>query len=271
MTDRQAAGASPPVALLTGAARGIGAATARRLAADGWAVAAVDVGADDPALAYPLATRADLDEVVAACGEDRAVGVVADVRDQEALDRAVAVAVDRFGGLDAAVAVAGVLWGGEPTWATPEQAWAVQVDVNLTGVWRLARAAVPALLARPEPRRGRFVAVSSTAGLRGLPLLAAYSASKHGVVGLVTSMAAELGPHGVTANVVCPGSTTTSILDASAAAYGLGSPADFARHHLLPRLLEPDEIAAAIAYLCGPGASGITGAVLPVDAGMGAT
>jgi SDR family mycofactocin-dependent oxidoreductase len=259
---------SAPVALVTGAARGIGAATVRALAAAGWAVVASDAcSGDDSPVGYPLATKAELD---ALCEESGATGVVADVRDQEALDAAVRVAVERHGGLDAAVAVAGVIAGGPPAWATDEQVWATQLDVNLSGVWRLARAAVPALLARPEPRRGRFVAVSSAAGVRGLPQLAAYSAAKHGVVGLVTSMAAELGPHGVTANVVCPGSTATAILDASAAVYGLADPAEFAQHHLLPRLLDPAEVAAAIAFLCSEAASGITGAVVPVDAGMGA-
>ena len=261
-----------PVALVTGAARGIGAAIVVRLIADGWAVVATDACADDAALAYPLATHDELD-AVAAAGGDRCAAMVADVRSQTDLDAAVAVAVERFGALDAVVAAAGVLAGGAPAWDTPEDQWEVQLDVNLTGVWRLANAAVPTLLARPADRPGHaaFVAISSAAGVRGLPQLAAYSASKHGVVGLVTSLAAELGPSGVTANVICPGSTRTPILDASAAVYGLASSEEFAQHHLLPRLIEPAEVAAAVAFLCGPGGSAITGAVLPVDAGMGAT
>jgi SDR family mycofactocin-dependent oxidoreductase len=261
-----------PVALVTGAARGIGAATVARLLAEGWSVVATDACADDAALGYPLATRAELD-AVAKAGDGHCVAAVADVRSQADLDAAVDLALARFGALDAAVAAAGVLAGGAPAWATPEEQWAVQLDVNLTGVWRLANAAVPALLDRPGPRPGHaaFVAISSAAGVRGLPQLAAYSASKHGVVGLVTSMAAELGPFDVTANVICPGSTRTPILEASAQVYGLASSEEFARHHLLPRLLEPDEIAAAVAFLCGPAGSAITGAVLPVDAGMGAT
>jgi SDR family mycofactocin-dependent oxidoreductase len=258
------------VAVVTGAARGIGAAVVRRLAADGWAVVAVDVCADDPTVPYALGSRAELDAVVSAAGS-HTLAFVADVRSGDAMRAAVAEATDRFGGLDAAVAVAGVLVGGPPAWQTSDEAWAVQLDVNLTGVWRLAIAAVPALLARPEPRRGRFVAISSVAGIRALPQLAAYSASKHGVIGLTTSMAAELGSHGITANVICPGSTATPILDASADVYGLDSGDEFARYHVLGRLLAPDEIAAAVAFLCRPDAGGITGAVLPVDAGMSTT
>jgi SDR family mycofactocin-dependent oxidoreductase len=260
------------VAVVTGAARGIGAATVRRLAADGWAVVAVDACADDPAVPYALATKADLDAVVAEAGAHAdVVGFVADVRSVDGMRAAVAEATDRFGGLDAAVAAAGVLLGGPPAWEMPEEAWAVQLDVNLTGVWRLAVAAVPALLARPEPRRGRFVAISSVAGFRALPQLAGYSASKHGVIGLTSSLAAELGVHGITANVVCPGSTATPMLDASAAVYDLTGTDEFARYHVLGRLLEPDEVAAAVAFLCRPEAGGITGAVVPVDAGMSAT
>ena len=258
-----------PVALVTGAARGIGAATARALLADGWSVIATDRCADDPAVPYPLGTRAELD-AVAATDPEHCVALDVDVRDQYAIDAAVRLAVDQFGGLDAAIAVAGVLRGGEPAWETDETAWGVQLDVNLTGAWRLARATVPALIARPEPRRGRFIAVSSAAGVKGLPLLAAYSASKHGLVGLVTSMAVELGPHGICANVICPGSTATPLLDASAQVYDLRSPDEFVPHHLLPRLLQPEEVAGMIAFLCGPGGSGVTGAVIPVDAGMDA-
>lgn len=256
------------VAVVTGAARGIGAAIARALSAEGWRLVLVDRCADDPALGYPLATRDELDAVVAACGGDGAAeGVVGDVRDQAALDGAVAVAVERFGGLDAAVAAAGCIAGG-PAWADDEAVWAAMLGVNLEGVWRLARAAVPAMLERPAPRQGRFVAISSAGGTVGLPLLSAYTAAKSGVHGYVRSLAAELGPEGITANAVAPGSTTTAMLQASAAVYGLPDAAEFAQHHLLGRTLDVDEVAAMVAWLCGPTSAGVTGAVLPVDAGM---
>jgi SDR family mycofactocin-dependent oxidoreductase len=256
-----------PVAVVTGAARGMGAATALRLAARGWRLVLVDRCADDEALGYALATEEELAAVVTACG-DVAVPHVADVRDQAGLDAAVAVAEERFGGLDAAVACAGCIAGGSPAWAASDSTWDVMIGTNLEGVWRLARAAIPAILRRPSPRRGRFVAVASAGGTLGLPLLAAYSASKHGVLGLVRSLAAELGPEGVTANAIAPGSTPTAMLDASAAIYGMADVADFATHHLLGRLVDVDEVAALIAWVCSEESSGITGAVLPVDAGM---
>lgn len=253
------------VALVTGAARGIGAATARRLAADGWRLVLVDRAADDPALGYPLGTRRELEALAAELG---ASAVVADVRDQGALDAAVAAAVAIGGGLDAAVACAGAITGGQPAWETADAEWTAMLGINLEGVWRLARAAVPALLARPAPRSGRFVAVSSAGGTLGLPLLAAYAAAKHGVHGLVRSLAAELGPQGITANVVAPGSTRTSMLDASVPVYGLADAEAFVTHHQLPRLIEPDEVAATIHWLCGSDSSAITGTILHVDAGM---
>jgi SDR family mycofactocin-dependent oxidoreductase len=254
-----------PVALITGAARGIGAATARRLAAEGWRLVLVDRAADDEALPYALAS---VDELHAVAEVTDAVAVVADVRDQAALDRAVTIAVTSHGRLDAAIAVAGAMAGGPVAWETDDAAWHVNIGVNLEGVHRLARASVPALLAQPEPRRGRFVAVSSAAGTTGRPRLAAYTAAKHGVIGYMKSLAIELAPFGITANTVAPGATRGSLLDASAPVYDLDSVDEFVVHHPLGRLLEPDEIAAGIAWLCSDGASGVTGIVLPVDAGM---
>lgn len=252
------------VAVVTGAARGIGAATVRALVADGWAVVAVDRGADDPRLPYGLGTRAELDALAGPAVRT----VVADAADEGALAGAVALAEAEFGGLDAALAVAGVIAGGTPLWEQPAAEVAAVLEVDLHAVVALARVAVPALLRRPEPRSGRFLAVASAAATRGLPMLAAYCAAKAGVAGLVRALAVELGPTGITANAVSPGSTDTPILAESARLYGLGGAADFARQQPVGRLLEPDEVAAALVWLAGPGSSGVTGAVLPVDGGL---
>jgi SDR family mycofactocin-dependent oxidoreductase len=261
------------VGVVRGAGRGIGAATVVALAADGWCVLAVDRAADDAHVPYPLASEGDLAAVVseasaAAPRADRVAACKADVRDAAALVAAVAAAEARWGGLDAAIACAGVIAGGAPQWEVrPEREQAV-LDVDLGGVLNLARAAVPALLRRPEPRSGRFLAVASAAATRGLPMLAAYCAAKAGVAGLIRALAVELGPTGVTANAVSPGSTATAMLDESARLYDLADASDFARTQPAARLLAPAEVAAVLSFLAGPGSSGMTGAVVPVDGGL---
>ena len=158
--------------------------------------------------------------------------------------------------------------GGAPHWEMPVAAQQAVLDVNLGGVLTLARVAIPAMLRRPEPRSGRFLAVASAAATRGLPMLAAYCASKAGVTGLVRALAVELGGTGVTANAVSPGSTATRMLDETARLYGLTSPQDFAAQQPLGRLIEPDEVAAVLTFLAGPGGAAMTGAVVPVDGGL---
>ena len=252
------------VAVVTGAARGIGAATVRALAADGWSVLAVDIAADDPDLPYPLGSTADLAAVVA----DGVHSFVADVRNPDAVEAAVAVAENRWGGVDAAIACAGVIAGGQPLWLVPRARQQAVLDVNLGGVLTLARAAIPALLRRPRPRHGRFLAVASAAATRGLPDLAAYCAAKAGVAGLIRALGRELSDTGITANAVSPGSTDTPILAESARLYGLPDAESFAAQQPIGRLLEPREIAAVLAFLAGPGSSGMTGAIVPVDGGL---
>jgi SDR family mycofactocin-dependent oxidoreductase len=220
-----------------------------------------------------MGTPADLSAVVEdACrrvGEEgRVRPFVADVRDLPALAAAVAMAEEVWGGLDAALAVAGVIAGGVPLWEMPLEQEKVVLDIDLGGVINLARVAVPALLRRPEPRSGRFLAVASAAATQGLPMLAAYCAAKAGVTGMIRALAAELGPLGITANAVSPGSTATAILDQSAHLYLLPALTAFVAQHPIQRLLDPAEIASVLTFLAGEGSSGMTGAIVPVDGGL---
>jgi SDR family mycofactocin-dependent oxidoreductase len=255
-----------PVAVVTGAARGIGAAVAAALA-PGYDLVLGDVPGPADGPGYPLATAADLDRIAEGCRGlgARVVARRCDVRMPADLEDLVAEAGD---GLTAAVAVAGIIGTDGPAWEQSPADLDRDLAVNLHGVANLARAAVPRLLAAPEPARCRFVAVVSSAGERGLPRLASYVAAKHAALGYVRALAADLGGSGVTANAVLPGSTRTALLARTARAYGLAGVEDFARHQRLGRLLEPEEVAAAVAWLCSPAASATTGSALAVDGGF---
>jgi SDR family mycofactocin-dependent oxidoreductase len=270
------------VAVVTGAARGIGAATVRGLAAAGWAVVAVDRACDDSRLPYAMGTEAELRAVVASAlavsaqapsapdahDPARVVAQMADTTDPEALALAVAVAEERFGGIDAMVAVAGVIAGGVPLWEMPSEQLGAVLGVDLGGPITAARVGIPALLRRPAPRHGRFLAVASAAATRGLPMLAAYGAAKAGVAGLVRGLAVELADTGITANAVSPGSTATAMLNESARLYGLDGTRSFADRQPIRRLLAPEEVAATLVWLAGTDSDSLTGAVIPVDGGL---
>ncbi|MFC4535714.1 mycofactocin-coupled SDR family oxidoreductase [Sphaerisporangium dianthi] len=260
------------VALVTGAGRGIGAATVRALCAKGYRVVAVDSCAGDgparPAgVTYPLATTRDLQALV----NDHpgaVVPYVADVCDRDALDRAAAMAVDRFGRLDAAVGAAAVIVGGLPLWETPAAHLRTLLDADVLGLWNTAAVCVPRMLEGPEPGGCRFVAVASAAGSHGLFRLSAYTMAKHAVVGLVRGLAADLVGTGMTAVAVSPGSTRTRMLAATAGMYGLDGVDDFASSQLLRRLIEPGEIAATIAFCCSPEGGVLNGSVVSADGGF---
>jgi SDR family mycofactocin-dependent oxidoreductase len=259
------------VAVVTGAARGIGAATVTGLAAAGWSIVAVDRCADDPRLPYHLGTEEQLAGVVAqaaAGGRGRVRPLIADASVVEDMERAVAAAEADFGGVDAVIAAAGVIAGGVPLWEMPVEQQDAVIDANLRSVLAAARTGVPALLRRPEPRSGRFLAVASAAATRGLPMLAAYCAAKAGVTGLIRALAVELRGTGVTANAVSPGSTATPILDESARLYRLESAEAFSGQQPIERLIAPEEVAAAIVWLADPLTGAVTGATVPVDGGL---
>ena len=203
-----------------------------------------------------------------AAAPDRIVAVQADTCDEAAMAAAIRDTEARFGGLDALVAVAGVIAGGTPLWEMPAAQLAAVIEVDLGSVITAARLGIPAMLRRSVPRQGRFLAVASVAGTRGLPQLAAYGAAKAGVIGLIRGLAAELRGTGITANTVSPGSTRTPMLEESARLYGLPAANSFAMQQLVERLLDPDEVAVTLAWLAGPHGAGLTGADVVVDGGL---
>ena len=266
------------VALITGAARGQGRSHAVRLAEEGADIVAIDIAAAIPTAYYPAATPADLRltaKLVEAEGA-RALIAEADVRDQGGLDDVVARALAAFGHIDIVVANAGTA-SHAPTWELADDQWQNVVDVNLTGVWRTVKACVPAMIARGQG--GAVVLTSSLAGLHGYGNIASYVAAKHGVNGLMRTLANELGPHNIRVNTVCPGLINTDMM-MNDETYAMFRPdvehptledakAVFQVMQLLPLdWLEPRDVSNAIAFLVSDDARAITGVALPVDGGQ---
>ena len=260
------------VVFITGAARGQGRAHARRFAAEGANIIAVDVCAPVlPGVAYEHATEEDLQET-ARLVEQEGRGIVArvaDVRDQSALDAAVAEGLDRFGRLDIVVANAGVA-SYHLSWEVPEEHWAIVLDTNLTGPWRTAKAAIPAMIGGGEG--GAITFISSAAGLRGYPYLAHYAATKHGLVGLMRSMTLELGQYDIRVNTLHPGAVDTVMgRDPDVPRIIAESPditgAYTGRRPLGGGAQSPDDITDALLWLSSDEARFVTGTTLPVDGG----
>ena len=261
------------VALITGAARGQGRAHALRLAADGAAIIAVDLCAQIASVPYPLATPDDLAATVKLV-EDTGARIVArqgDVRDLTSLGSALQAGLDELGRLDIVVANAGI---------APMQAgadgWRDVIDVNLTGVYHTVEVAIPAMIGQGDG--GSIVLISSAAGLAGIGSGDAgsigYAAAKHGLVGLMRVYANLLAPYGIRVNSVHPTGVDTPMINNEFTRQWLaqlvsqsGSPPDMG--NALPvQVLQPDDIANAVAWLVSDQARYVTGITLPVDAGF---
>ncbi len=260
------------VALITGAARGQGRAHAVRLARDGAHIVAVDICAPViDTLTYPAATREDLAETARRV-ESTGRGIIAreaDVRSQPALDAAVDEAMDKFGRIDIVVANAGIVQYG-PTWELSEDEFREVIDTNLIGAWRTAKAAIPAMIA--GERGGSIVFTSSTAGLKGIPMLSHYVAAKHGMVGLMRTLAQELGPYMIRVNSVHPGAVDTPMgADPDVPNRVVADP-NYGPYYTAGKpmpigSLSPEDIANAVAWLVSDDARYVTGVTLPVDGG----
>ncbi|MEC3769041.1 MULTISPECIES: SDR family NAD(P)-dependent oxidoreductase [Cupriavidus] len=250
-------------ALVTGGGRGIGAAIARRLLADGASVTLLGREAGTlQATVQVLREQAPAGAIVSF--------VTADIADVDSVARAFAAATEQAGPVSMLVNNAGQAHSA-PFMKTDAALWQRMLDVNLTGTFLCTQAALPAML---EAGWGRIVNVASTAGLIGYGYVSAYCAAKHGVIGLTRALALETAARGVTVNAVCPGYTETDIVrDAVANIVGkTGRTEDQARAELAARnpqrrLVQPEEVADAVAWLCQPSAGAITGQAIPVAGG----
>lgn len=239
------------VALVTGAASGIGAACADRFAAEGASVVGMDLATDG-------------DDAWGRAAKTGAVLVPGDVRDEEAVARAVGVATDRWGGLDVVVNAAGIAGGG-PVHLLSLEDWRRVLDVNLTGTFLVCKHAVAVMLERGG---GSIVNVASVEGIEGSEGGSVYNASKGGVVLLTKAMAMDYARRGIRVNAVCPGFIDTPLLRHVFDDMGLSEfKAKIADAHQLGRLGRADEIAAAALFLASDDASFVTGHAMPVDGG----
>ena len=264
------------VAFVTGAARGQGRAHAIRLAEEGADIIAVDLCDQIASVPYAMATVGDLEETAKQVEalDRRIVTQQVDVRDADALRAALAAGEAEVGAVDVLVANAGI-FSTEPSDTMARQTWQDMIDTNLTGVWNACQAVLPGM---KERNGGSLILTSSTAGIKGFPTLAHYTAAKHGVVGLMKALAGEFGAFGIRVNTVHPSSVDTDMIQ-NDTMYNLFRPDldkpgrdDFGELfrslHMLPAMwAEPRDISNAVLFLASDEARYITGQQLKVDLG----
>jgi (+)-trans-carveol dehydrogenase len=267
------------VAVITGAARGQGRSHALTLAREGADIIAVDICKQAETVPYPMATPEDLAETVklVEAQDRRIVATQADVRDYDGLKAAVDDGVAQLGRLDIVLANAGIASLGGPVQDMDPRNWQNTIDINLSGLWNTTRAAIPHLIA--GGRGGAIVLTSSVGGMHAMPNMSHYVSAKHGVVGLMRSLAVELGQHHIRVNSVHPTNVNTPMF-MNEGTYRLFRPdlenptaddvAPIAAQfmHVLPHgWVEPEDVSNAILFLVSDEARYITGVPLPVDLG----
>jgi NAD(P)-dependent dehydrogenase (short-subunit alcohol dehydrogenase family) len=263
--------------LVTGAARGVGRATAVAFAEEGADLLLVDVCEPIEGVPYELGTHEHLEETAERCRRSgaRVLGAPVDVRSQEEIDAAVARGARELGTVSVLVNNAGLVGpAGSPAHELDESEWTLVLDVNVSGPWRCAKAVLPGMVAAGG---GSIVNVASTGGLVGFRLFANYVTAKHALIGLTRALALDYAEHGIRVNAVCPTSVRDrSDLDSAmlgAVADMLGATLDEYEElsviqHPLGRLVEAEDVAAAAIWLASEAARSITGAVIAVDGGF---
>ena len=264
------------VAMITGGSRGQGRAHAVTCAREGADVIIVDIAEQMGTVTYKMATQADLDETVSQVEayDKRALAFKADVRSQPQLNEAVARGIAELGKIDILIANAGI-WTRAPFWELSEDQWDEMIGVNLTGVWKSAKAVTPHMIGRQS---GSIVITSSTNGLEAGLNYAHYVAAKHGVIGLMKNIALELAQYGIRCNSINPGAIKTPMTDQQGAwdmyaGHPGGTETDMveAGYHFGAlkgtTFMPPQVIADTALYLNSDLAAAVTGVTIPVDAG----
>ncbi|MBY4212407.1 mycofactocin-coupled SDR family oxidoreductase [Rhodococcus fascians] len=268
------------VVFITGAARGQGRSHAVRFAEEGANIIAVDSCSQISGATYAMATRDDLDEtvrLVEATGA-RIVAAVADVRSQEQLDEACALGVREFGRIDVVVANAGVFTKSKNSWEMTEDEWNSTIDIDLSGVWRTCKSAIPTMIS--GARGGSIIITASSNGYRGEAGHPSYNAAKLGLVGLMRTLAAELGDHNIRVNTIHPTVVKTPLMwnDMMIDTFIPGETTattdpemwwkGMEGMHMLPiGAIEPTEISDVVLFLASSGGKYITASEVPIDAG----
>jgi SDR family mycofactocin-dependent oxidoreductase len=265
------------VALITGIARGQGRSHAVRLAREGADILGLDVAGPIGTPHYPPSSEGDLEETISlveATGR-RIIARKGDVRHQKAIDDLVADGLDEFGHIDIVCANAGIVTLGR-TWELSDAQWDEMLAINLTGVWRTLKAATPPMI--EAGRGGSMILTSSMAGVMGMPTLSHYAAAKHGVMGLMRSLANELAEYFIRVNAILPTNVATPMIlnEGTYANFrpDLDNPTQedakvaFASYNMLPiPWIEPEDVSHAVLWLASDEAKFVTGAAIPIDAG----
>lgn len=262
------------VAVVTGGARGQGLSHALALARAGADVAIFDIGMSIESVPYPLASPADLNlaaEQITRTGS-KALAKQVDVRDYAQVEQAISDTVDSLGTIDILVVNHGI-WSRGNLWELSADSWADTLDVNLTGAWHALKATAPQMM---SARSGSIILIASVNGVEGQPGASHYTASKHGVLGLMRSAAQELAPYDVRVNAILPGFVDSPMTDWQGS-YDMsaGKPGSNRAEHVqnarhwpaIGGLIEPDDVSEAVLWLSSGRARRVTGIELPVDGG----